>query len=200
MSLMPMKSMGELALELDLDRKTLSRWRARGAPFVERGRRVEADRDALKAWASSNGLYGEPGRPHGSLTGCVGPDAKAEVLEQTGAPIPVVVATAERVDEELGKAGDGEGVTGAMKRQLAEAEARKRIATAERMELDLAAKKGRLLDAAEVQRGRLARIAVVRKGLLALPAKLARLPGAPATLERAAMSEVEALLEEFSRG
>lgn len=88
-----------------------------------------------------------------------------------------------------------------VKEAIAVATLRKLVAQAERVEHDLAEKRGQVLPRAEVETGRLARIAFVRAGLLALPARLAqRCAGRDAVeVEREADEEVRKLLEGFSR-
>lgn len=95
-----------------------------------------------------------------------------------------------------------DGAAGDVKERLALAELRKKLAQAERAEMDLAARKGKLLDAGEVEQGRLARIAIAKATLLSLPARVAPvLEGRGAReIEAELDAEMRRVLEEFSRG
>ena len=88
-----------------------------------------------------------------------------------------------------------------VKERIAIATLRKLVAQAERVELDLAARRGQFLPRADVDQGRLARIAYVRSALLALPARLGTrcADRSAVEIEREADEEVRKVLEEFSR-
>lgn len=90
----------------------------------------------------------------------------------------------------------------ALKVKLALAELRRRTADAARREHELSVRRGLFLDAADVEQGRLRRIAACKSGLLALPAKLgARCANRDSReVEQYAREEVEALLRAFAGG
>ena len=73
-------------------------------------------------------------------------------------------------------------------------------ANATKAELELAARRSALLDAAEVEAGRVRRIAVVKAGLLGLPGKIAPLCVGRdiREIETQIVAEVRRLLEEYS--
>jgi hypothetical protein len=85
-----------------------------------------------------------------------------------------------------GPTGDGERAE--RKARLDEAEIRRREADAARREMDLALKRGEVLRADEVERGRVERIAAVTSALEALPAAIAPI------LEGRGVQEIQAIL------
>lgn len=187
-----MLNMTQAAKALGVNRKTLGRWRARGAPFREGERgSVEVDLAELKRWAAKEGLDGSAGRPFGALS------------EPGGLAAVEVPATLEAMSAEVAaevEAEFGAGVTPELKEQLARAELRKRLADAGTKEHDLAVRKAETLSAEDVERGQLRAIAIVKEGMLDMGRKLSRkLPGLGAEgVVRVVADEVDALLRQFA--
>lgn len=88
----------------------------------------------------------------------------------------------------------------AVRRLVAIAEAKKANADAEKRVLEVQARRGELVSRAEVERGRVQRILIVRQGLLALPGKLAaRCAGrTQEEVHEEIAAEVDSLLRQFS--
>jgi len=101
------------------------------------------DLDAVRAWMREAGKDGRPGRPVNYVR-----------------------------DSTVPRGGDGEQDEDLRDAYL-RAKLRKEIAMASKHELDVLTRRGELLDAADVQRGRLERIAHARAILLGLPSSLA---------------------------
>lgn len=147
------------AKALDVNPCTLRRWRQRGAPIGRGGRGAAVvDLEALRAWAVREGLDGSMGRPFGALT---------DPSRQPPAATPEEEVRAQ-VEAEFPSA------PAELKEALARAELRKREADASLKELELSRRRGELLDAAEVERGRVQRVTIVVRGLEALAHRLAR--------------------------
>lgn len=113
--------------------------------------------------------------------------------------------TSRRGDAAPGKMGRPSAVDGApedVREQIAIATLRRLTAQAEKIEHALSVTRGQYLSAAEVEAGRLARIAACKAGLLALPARMgARCANrGPLEVEQFAREEVERLLGEFAGG
>lgn len=214
---MAMMNMSEAAKSLSLSTKTLQRWRKRpGAPFREADGRVEVDVDELRRWADGQGLSGGAGRPFGALSdpgaGLGGPDTPADPAagpSPTDTPAPgdapvggdAAAETPAEIERRVRAEVEGEllGVNATLRQDLARVELRRRELDAEAKALALQERRGRLLDAAEVERGRVQRILVVKKGLESLGARLASvLPGVgPEEVRQTIDAEVDSLLRQF---
>lgn len=99
-----------------------------------------------------------------------------------------------------GRPGVLDSASADVKEQIAVALLRGHLARAERLEIEVAARKGELLDAKEVERGRLERIALVKTGFLAFASRVAPLVAnrPPREVETRLESEVYRLLSEFA--
>lgn len=187
----PIKTTGltiaELRETLGVTRQTIQNWVADGLPRAK-GRSAKGrdqntfDLGIVRAWLVQKG------------------NLKAGTLKAEPAPPGTTSEPMATWAEAPATPQDSEGLCTA-KIQLALAELRRRTAHAEKLEFDLAARRGKFLPADEVRAGRLARIASAKSVLLQLPAKCAaRCEGRDAReIEAILMEEVKRALEELAR-
>jgi phage terminase Nu1 subunit (DNA packaging protein) len=169
----PLLTTDELVEALGVTRTTVDRYVAEGCPIEEpaggrkgRGRPNKFSIEAVRAWMHSRGIDGKPGRP--------------SAVDKVAARLGKLLAS-----EMSG--GDGE-------LDLDMVKVRKLFAEAVLREMDVEKRRGELLEASEVEQGRLDRIYAVKSAMDALPARLApRLVG----LEE---PDLEAVLREAMRG
>lgn len=132
--------------ELGVVKRTLTRWLQAGLPHEinEHGRR-RYNMDEVRQWMQENSRTGIKGRVVGMIQGPGGVSLE----------------------------GDNPEFTGDIREDLLRAKLRKEIAQASKHELDVMQRRGELLEKAEVERGRLDRVARARAVLLGGPATLA---------------------------
>lgn len=168
---------------LKVSRSTVDSYIAEGCPIAEPaqgrgpGRANRFDLEAVRAWQKANGKTGRPGRP----------SSFDRVAQRFGTLLA----------ELAGEGGDGP--SGA---DLDIAKVRKVFAEAVLREMEVSKRRGELLEASEVEEGRLQRIFAVKREMEALPARLApRLVGLEEPEIEAALREaVVGLLETFAGG
>lgn len=207
------------AKALDLDRATLGRYRRRGMPTTPgKGGAVLVDVDRVRAWMEREGL-GQRGRSPAVVEALRGlpqdvpqavqqPQAEGEAPQgvpqvPAAEPLQVTAEDLERayeVFDGLDARAALELRPDAVKKLAAVAAARRAMADAQKRELAVARERGQLLDAAEVERGQVTRIMVVKSGLTSLGARLASvLPGlGPEEVRAIIDTEVDSLLRQFS--
>lgn len=212
-------SMSECAKQLGIARKTLQRHRKRVPPLPTHGEEnrgdVLVDVEEVRAYLERNGLGGAAGRRSRvvealaaaqAADGPAAPMAASPIASTpAAAPPPALSLEEQQTVGELFAGLDGlKSALGAspesMKKLVAVAAARKEWADARKRELEVAQRRGELLDAAEVERGRVQRVLVVKQGLRAMPAKLAaRLVGRTSEEIHAEIeAEVDTLQRAFS--
>lgn len=185
-------SLSKFAEMRGIDRKTLARARKRTPPLPcypgKRGQPVEVDPDEAGAWLEANGL-GKPGRqpkttellreaqkaPAGPVAASASaPPGQASTPSQ---PEPLTAEEHAALGEAFGGIDAVKAALGlrpeAVKKLSAIAAARKEFADAQKREHEVAKARGQLVDTAEVHRGRMKRVAIVKQGMLAVPQKLA---------------------------
>lgn len=186
----------DTAAALAITTRTLERWLARGAPKAARGR---FDPEAVRAWAEVAGLMG---RKAGRRPAAVVEAGKAAAQKKPGAA-PMPQARASSADGTGAPPGPSTGMAVAVAEaiDLTVQRARKEKALASLAEIRLAKERGKLLDAAEVAKGRVQRVMFAKQRLLALAARAAPLCVGKDAGEVHAVLEREALavLEELSR-
>ena len=152
----------ELIVELGKSRATITRWRKEGLPVFEvRKRRPMFDLKAVNRWLRSSGKTGEHGGDRTTPTIAAQGDADERTDEQI---------------EELLKAGEGllsKAELEALRVDHLRARIRKEKAMADRHELDVAKRRGELVEKADVELERIKRINYARAVLLGGPGILA---------------------------
>lgn len=167
----------ELILELGKSRATIARWRKLGLPvFERRKRRLYFRLKDVKTWIRKSGIDGEHGgdratlRTPGPLPAVLAPRTPNELLEARAA------GEIEPVDEELDGV-DEEGLDAAELEALRvdhlKARIRKERAMADKHELEVAKRRGELVERAEVEAAQVARVTYARAVLLGGPGALA---------------------------
>jgi len=219
----------DAAKALGIDRQTLHAARRRNPPLPvlpDRGpfNAVMVRVPEVRAYLEANALgwgrgrrpraveltrEAQPAEPPAAPAGDTPPQPEAAPAPhgpRAAAPGPPKLSA----DEQRDLAEAFEGVDGidralrlppdALRKLSAVAAARKELADAAKRELEVAQRRGDLLERAEVERGRVQRILVVKQGLTALPAKLAaRLVGRTQEEIQAELdAEVDTLLRAFA--
>jgi len=167
-------SISEAARRMGVSRPSLYRWARRGAPIPLGGEGV--DLQALAQWKAE---HDERGRPTGSIK-TTGDDGE-EDSPQTD-PDPDGKVDQQRVARE------------ARNEALQSADLRKRLADAEKKELELAERRGELISRVLVEEGNVRRVHAVKRAFACLPSQLVGLD------ERGIRDVLDAVLESFARG
>lgn len=206
-------SLTQAAKALGIDQKTLQRARKRKPPLPTRpGKRgaVLVDLEETRRYLESQGL-GRVGRQPAAVEALRGEqeDGGAAVeapssteSELSESEVKAIAALLDGLDGSVEKVLHlAKSVPGATVRKLsALGKARKDLADAEKQEIEVAKRRGAMLDAEDVERGRVQRVMLVKQGLLALPNKLAaRIAGrTPEEVREEVAQEVDALLRQFA--
>jgi phage terminase Nu1 subunit (DNA packaging protein) len=180
----------QLAAELDIAEKTVTRWVAAGCPHA-RGARgaLQFDLAAVVEWMRAQGRTGERGRPTGGSYAPVGPGQPPSAERTAPQPGPHPAPGEKPSREELRRLRDE------VELRIKELEATKR----DRLEREAG---GELVRSEDVRRFWASRVELVRQGFDALPSRLAqRCAGRQAEeVHDEARDELERLLHSFAGG
>lgn len=141
-------STAELTRIIGVTQPTLGRWAKAGCPCIKVGRGRHWSEEAVRAWMAGVGRTGQRGGDM-SLREGRGTDHRVAECSTSG-----------------GSAGD-------LREQKLRAQIRKEIAQANKHELDVAKRRGQLLEREEVERQRVERVAHARAVLIGGPSNLA---------------------------
>lgn len=205
-----LKTMNEAVAALGVTRKTLTRWRGSGCPgFSHDAGEVRIDLEEVREWAEANGRKIEPPaakpEPRSPRKAKAAKKAKASPPPRpkreprpAPKPEPEVPEAPPAAPAPKPRKAPLEVLPGT----LAAAKRRRELAQAEKVEFELAVKRGEFLPKAEVEAGRLRRIEIVKAGLKGLAGRLAgRLVGLDERqIYKVIMDEVDELLLAFAGG
>lgn len=163
----------ELELALGKSRATVTRWRKEGLPVFEvRKRRLFFDLKAVKAWIRKSGIDGRHGgdRTLGRIGASSKPKPAAKASRPKPEPAPVVEGELE-LEAEL--EGLDAGEIELLRIDHLKARIRKEKAMADKHELEVAKRRGELVERELVAFERIARVNYARAVLLGGPGILA---------------------------
>lgn len=163
---------------------------------------LRVSRESIQAWIRKGMPRERTKTADGKVRSLFDPAAVEKWLTDQGSPRAKDMAGAGVSSSESASSESPVDSLARLKIDLALAELRRRRGQAEKIEHALSVTRGQYLSAAEVEAGRLARIAACKAGLLALPARMgARCANrGPLEVEQFAREEVERLLGEFAGG